>query len=194
MLIPVRRIAVATEDCLLRYLLRGNRRLTFGTELRVRGWPIIDVHPGAKVIIGCSVTLNSRNRGYHINMHSGVKLMADRAGAQIVIGDRTRIHGTCIHAYKSITIGRNCLIAANTQMFDGSGHDLCLDNPGSRIQTTGDSDPIVVEDNVWIGANCIILPGVHIGEGSVVAAGSVVTKNIPSFALAGGNPARVLSE
>jgi len=178
----------------LRLLLRCNRRLSFGTGLRIRGWPIIDIHLGAKVVIGANVTLNSRNRGYHTNMHSPVKLVADRVGAQIIIGDRTRIHGTCIHAYKSVTVGRNCLIAANTQIFDGSGHDLSLDDPSHRIHTVGGAAPIVIEDDVWIGANCIILPGVHIGEGSVIAAGSVVTKNIPRLVLAGGNPARVLKE
>ena len=51
---------------------------------------------------------------------------------------------------------------------------------------------IVIEDDVWIGANCVILPGVHIGYGAVVAAGSVVTRNVPSYALVAGVPAKVI--
>lgn len=142
--------------------------------------------------MGNNVTLNSRNKGYHINMHSPVKLYADRPNAEIIIGDNTRIHGTCIHAYEKISIGKNCLIAANTQIIDGSGHDLSFDNPSNRINTIGDSNPVVIKNNVWIGANSIILPGVTIGEGSVIAAGSVVTRNIPPMVVAGGNPAKVI--
>ena len=52
--------------------------------------------------------------------------------------------------------------------------------------------PIVIEDDVWIGARVIILPGVHIGTGAVVGAGAVVTKDVPDYAVVGGNPARIL--
>jgi acetyltransferase-like isoleucine patch superfamily enzyme len=153
---------------------------------------MIDVRHGGKIAIGDRVTLNSDNHGYHINMHSPVKLYADRAGATITIGEDTRIHGSCIHAYVSITIGKKCLIAANCQIFDGNGHSLSFDDVDNRIHTAGDSKPIVIEDCVWIGANAIILPGVTIGRGSVIGAGSVVTKDVPPMSIAAGNPARVL--
>ena len=52
--------------------------------------------------------------------------------------------------------------------------------------------PVVIEDNVWIGGNVVILPGVTIGEGSVIAAGSIVTRDIPPRVVAGGNPCRVI--
>ncbi|EPM5659285.1 acyltransferase [Vibrio parahaemolyticus] len=125
-------------------------------------------------------------------MHSPIKLYADRKGAIIRIGANTRIHGTCIHAYESITIGKNCLIAANCQIFDGSGHDLSFSDVENRINTRGVSKPVLIEDNVWIGINSIILPGVTIGNGSVIAANSVVTKDIPPMVLAGGNPAKII--
>ncbi|EML0281075.1 acyltransferase [Vibrio alginolyticus] len=108
------------------------------------------------------------------------------------MGANTRIHGTCIHAYESITIGKNCLIAANCQIFDGSGHDLSFSDVENRINTRGVSKPVLIEDNVWIGINSIILPGVTIGNGSVIAANSVVTKDIPPMVLAGGNPAKII--
>ncbi|OMF32608.1 acetyltransferase [Paenibacillus sp. FSL H8-0548] len=172
--------------------LKRTKGLTFGTKLKVIDSPIVDIRNGGKIVMGNNVTLNSRNKGYHINMHSPVKLYADRPNAEIIIGDNTRIHGTCIHAYEKISIGKNCLIAANTQIIDGSGHDLSFDNPSNRINTIGDSNPVVIKNNVWIGANSIILPGVTIGEGSVIAAGSVVTRNIPPMVVAGGNPAKVI--
>jgi acetyltransferase-like isoleucine patch superfamily enzyme len=161
-------------------------------KLTIKGRPLIDIQKGSYLFIGDGVTLNSRNRGYHINMHSPVKLFADRSGANIRIGDKTRIHGTCIHAYQSVTIGNNCLIAANCQIFDGNGHDTSFPNVENRINTTGASKPIVIEDNVWIGANSVVLPGVTIGQGSVISVNSVVTKDIPPMVIAGGNPAVII--
>lgn len=152
--------------------------------------PIIQTRNKGSIFIGRNVTINSNNKGYHINMHSPVKLMADWKGAQIIIGENSRIHGSCIHAFKKITIGKNCLIAANCQIFDGSGHDLSFSDTANRIHTQGQPKEIFIEDNVWIGANSIILPGVRIGSGSVIAAGSVVTKDVPAMCLVGGNPAK----
>lgn len=161
-------------------------------KVTFKAMPSITAKNGGKIKIGKNVTLNSLNLGYHINMHSSVKLLADRKNAIIDIGDNTRIHGSCIHAFKSITIGKNCLIAANCQIMDGNGHDLSFENVSNRLNTTGDAKPVVIGDNVWIGANCIIMPGVTIGAGSVIAAGSVVVKDIPEMCIGGGNPATVI--
>jgi acetyltransferase-like isoleucine patch superfamily enzyme len=160
-------------------------------KIRIKGVPLIDIRNGGSITIENNVTLNSMNYGYHINMHSPVKLFADRPGAEIIIGENSRINGTCIHAWDKIIIGKNCLTAANTQIFDSNGHDLSFPDIQNRINTTDKAKPIVIGDNVWIGANCLILPGVTIGEGSVIAAGSVVVKDIPAFVVAAGNPARV---
>lgn len=169
-----------------------NKNIRINGRLKIIGIPIIDIRKGAVLEIGDNVTITSRNKGYHINMHSPVKMFADRDGAIIRIGANTRLHGSCIHAYKSIEIGCNCLIAANCQIFDGNGHDLSFENIDNRIYTTGDASPIEIGDSVWIGANCIVLPGVKIGSGSVISANSVVVKDIPPMVIAGGNPAKVL--
>lgn len=161
-------------------------------KVRVYGVPALAFAADGRVVIGDGVTLNSSNRSYHMNMFAPVKLMADRKGAVIEIGARTRIHGSCLHAYKRITIGENCLIAANCQIIDGPGHDLSFNDPANRLNTMGDAQPITIGDNVWIAAGCMIMPGVTIGEGSVIAAGSIVTKDIPPMCLAGGAPARVI--
>ena len=168
--------------------------LKLGENVKVFSKPTIDISNKGRVIIGNNVTLNSQNRGYHLNMHSSVKLFADKPQAEIVIGDNTRIHGTCIHAYKKIHIGNNCLIAANTQIMDNSGHALSFNAPANRIHSSSKTKSVLIEDDVWIGANCIILPGVTIGAGSVIAAGSVVTKSVPPLTLVGGNPARIITE
>lgn len=179
---------------LLAHSLSWNPRIVKQGKVTLRGRPLIDIREGARLVIGKNVTFTSRNRGYHINLHSPVKLFADRPGAEIVVGDNSRIHGSCLHASKSIVIGRNCLVAANCQIIDESGHSLSFPDVENRINTRGISRPVVIEDNVWIGANSLILPGVTIGYGSVVAAGSVVTKSIPPMVVAGGNPARVIKD
>ena len=170
-------------------------RLMPGVEaqgsLEIREFPLIEIAAGGRLVLADGVKLNSRNEGYHVNMHSPVKLVVAR-GARLEIGAGTRVHGTCIHAAERVTIGRSCLIAANTQIIDSSGHDLSFPDVSQRIHTTGRTKPVVIGDNVWVGANCIILPGVSIGEGSVIAAGSVVNTNIPARVVAGGNPAVVL--
>ena len=163
-------------------------------KINVSGVPILYFRNKGKLVLGNNVSLKSNRNSYHLNMHSPVKIMADRDGAIIEIGDNTRINGSCIHAYKKIIIGNNCLIAANCQIFDGSGHDLSFPDVENRINTIGDAKEIIIEDNVWIGANSIILPGVTIGYGSVIATGSVVTKDIPSMCVAGGNPAKVIKQ
>lgn len=177
---------------IIRLTLVPKRSLYLGRDVEFRGRPLIEIENGGSVHVGSRVRLNSRNRGYHVNMFGPVKLFADMPGATIRIGEDTRIHGACIHAYSSIVIGKRCLIAANTQIVDGSGHDLCLDTPEHRILTIGTALPIVIEDDVWVGMNCIVLPGVTIGRGSVIGAGSVVTKDIPPGTVAAGNPARVI--
>jgi acetyltransferase-like isoleucine patch superfamily enzyme len=172
--------------------LKAHQQVRLGSGVRLNGAPLVDIREGCQLHIGAGTVLNSSNAGYHLNMHSPVKLLADRPGARIRIGANCRIHGACVHAYELIEIGDGCLIAANTQIMDGPGHDLCLESPEKRIQTRGGSKPVRIGNNVWIGAGAMILPGVTIGDGTVVGAGSIVTKSLPAGVLAAGNPARVV--
>lgn len=88
------------------------------------------------------------------------------------------------HGNKTIAVGSNVYIAPGV-VFHASGHDVY------NFETLV-GENIVVEDNVWIGANSVILPGVTIHSGSVVAAGSVITKDVPGFCLVGGVPAKAI--
>lgn len=153
--------------------------------------PKIVIKNGGQIILDEAVVLNSSNETYHLNMYNRVKLMADKPDSIIKIGRNTRIHGSCIHAFGEVVIGENCLIAANCQIFDASGHSSQISN---RLESQGESKPISIGNNVWIGANSIILPGVTIGDGAIIGAGSVVVKSIPSNVIAGGNPAIVIKE
>ncbi len=168
--------------------------LQLGKNVVFKLMPQILRHTDAKISIGNGCTINSSNYGYHINMFSKCKLYADRPYASIEIGENTRIHGTCIHAYNKIQIGKNCLIAANTNIIDGNGHELSMENPQNRINTTDGGKSIIIEDNVWIAANCIILGGSKIGSGAIITAGSVVKGTVPPKSIFGGNPAVLLKQ
>jgi len=110
----------------------------------------------------------------------------------LTIGDNTGIGHNCSFAVaRSITIGRSCRIAIGVRIFDSPGHPV---DPVARLAgkppEPEDVRPIVIEDNVWIGNNVIVMPGVTIGQGSVIAAGAVVMTSVPPNVLAAGNPAR----
>lgn len=172
--------------------IKNSKNIEIGDGLKINGIPIIDIRCSSKLIIEKNVSLNSNNDGYHVNMHSPVKLLSDRKDSLIKIGSNTRINGSCIHAYSQIIIGENCLIAANCHIFDGNGHDLSFPDVANRVNTFGGSKPIIIEDNVWIGINSIICPGVVIGFGSIVSANSVVNQDVPPMSIVAGNPAVVI--
>lgn len=161
---------------------------------KITGIPIIIKVKGAEIRLAKNVSINSDQKLYHLNMHSVVKLMADTPNSKIYIGSNTRINGACIHAQNRIEIGENCLIASNVQIMDSNGHELSFNNVENRINTRDIPEEVIIGDNVWIGANSIVLPGVHIGNGSVIAAGSVVVKDVPPMSLYGGNPARLIKD
>ena len=87
-----------------------------------------------------------------------------------------------------VTIGDNCQFAPNVSIYT-AGHPI---HPAVRNTLYEYGISVTVGDNVWIGGNSVILPGVHIGSNVVIGAGSVVTKDIPDWCLAAGNPCRVI--
>lgn len=110
-------------------------------------------------------------------------------GYNCVIGDETFInHGAYLMDGADITIGKHCFIGPDCGMYTAA-HPLLAKE---RNQGFEQARPITVGDNVWIGASVTILPGATIGKNSVIGAGSVVTKDIPSDVIAIGNPCRVL--
>lgn len=106
-------------------------------------------------------------------------------GATLSIGNGTYLNrDTTVVCHESIRIGRDCKVSYQVIIMDTDEHLV----PGSERLTA----PVVLEDNVWLGARCIVLKGVTIGSGAVVGAGSIVTRDIPARAVAVGQPARVL--
>lgn len=117
----------------------------------------------------------------------------------IVIGDNVQINDFVhIGAIGSIIIGNNVLMASKIYISDhnhGSYDENISDYPMSiPIERESICKPVLIEDNVWIGESVSILPGVTLGKGSIIGASSVVTKSIPPFSIAAGNPAKVVKK
>lgn len=111
----------------------------------------------------------------------------------LTIGDYTIMTECAFTVGREITIGRHCMIASGCRFFDAPGHPT---DPESRKAgnpaNLEDVRPIRLHDNVWIGTEAMIFPGVTIGEGSVVVARSVVVNDVPAYSMVAGNPARVI--
>ena len=125
--------------------------------------------------------------GKNVRISGGCRLHID---GDFSIGDNTYINPhTIVISNESISIGNSCAISFNCQLMDTDMHDITIDG-FTKPKTAG----ITIGDNVWIGSQCTILKGVSIGNGAVIAAGSVVTRSIPAGAMAAGVPAKVIKE
>ena len=112
-------------------------------------------------------------------------------GSHIEVGKNFFANYNCtIIDVAKVTIGDNCQMAPNVAIYT-AGHPL---HPVSRNSLYEYGISVTIGDNVWIGGNTIILPGVHIGSNTVIGAGSVVTKHIPDWVVAAGNPCRVIKK
>lgn len=118
--------------------------------------------------------------------HSGCDIMVFK-NAKLTLGSGYINRYSKIRCYSSITIGRNVAISDNFTIWDSDAHAII----GKENLMT---QPIVIGNKVWIGANVTVLKGVTIGDGAVIAAGSVVIKDIPANCMAAGIPAKVIKE
>ena len=162
-------------------------------SVKFYGWPIVAIVPGSRIRLGQSVTICSDSRYTELGVNHPVVLRTLRPDAMLSVGDGTGMSGTTICAAQQVDIGRNCLLGANSIIVDTDFHPI---EPCARIDPfdgrAAISAPVFIGDNVFLGANAIVLKGVKIGNNSVVGAGAVVSKDIPANCVAAGNPARVL--
>ena len=112
--------------------------------------------------------------------------------AVIDIGNNVGISASCLWINTSLTIGNNVNIGGDCLILDNDAHSI--DYIGRRRGGKGNvlSSPITIDNDVWIGARCVILKGVHIGARSIIGAGSVVTKDIPADCIAAGAPCKII--
>lgn len=162
-------------------------------RVQMQGKPIVSLAPGSRIQIGARCVLCSDGQINALGINHPVVLRTLRPGAEIVIGEDTGMSGGSICAAGSIRIGAGCLIGANVTLSDTDFHAL---NPAYRRYNRNPDEiavrPIVIEDNVFIGADVFVVKGVTIGKNSVIGAGSVVTRDIAANSIAAGNPAKVI--
>jgi acetyltransferase-like isoleucine patch superfamily enzyme len=140
------------------------------------------------IVLGKNVTFDGK---------SGIKFAARFADRPtLTVGDHSGISGGCIITVgKQVTIGRHVRIASDVVITDCNGHPA---EPMARMQGAPPTDesvrPVTIHDNVWIGRRAIILPGVTIGEGSIVSSGAIVMSDIAPYTVVAGNPARKIGQ
>lgn len=177
---------------------------TFDENITVLSGFKIDIRSGKKdgrLIIGNSSVVDC-------------KIIFERNDGVVKIGENTFIGGSNIICAKEIIIGSNVLISWGCTIIDHDSHSLSWQErvndvkawreglmqgglKGATLSKKWDVvsvAPVAIDDKAWIGFNVIILKGIHIGEGAVIGAGSVVTKDVPPWTLVAGNPARVIRE
>jgi acetyltransferase-like isoleucine patch superfamily enzyme len=175
--------------------------ITYGRNLLFIGLPLIYKHKEASILLGDNVVLCSNTRFNLAGINHRVILAAVKENSKISIGNYTGISGAVIHARNSIQIGNYVSIGANAKIFDHDFHSpdylvrrVDLEKRTVDLQKGTITKPVIIEDDVWIGAHSIILKGVKIGRAAIIGAGSVVTRDIPPFTIWAGNPAKFIKE
>jgi len=110
------------------------------------------------------------------------------------IGNNTTFgYMNMISVAERVTIGEHCMFAGEIKIFDNNSHSINAEKRREHaVMDLHDVAPVDIGDDVWVGSNVIIMKGVKIGNGAVIAAGSIVTKNVEAFTVVGGNPAKWL--
>ena len=170
-------------------------RLLAGRVVIGRGTKLNSASLSAREPNGCSLAIGAES-----NIEAS--LVFERANARIAIGSRTHVGGgTLLISASSIEIGDDVLIAFDALIMDHNSHSLKFSERrhdvrnwihGVKDWSTVAIAPVRISDKAWIGARAMILKGVTIGEGAIVGAGSVVTRDVPAWTIAGGNPAQVI--
>lgn len=151
---------------------------TIGPRVRLYGTPAVKNE--GRLLIGNRVRFYSTIATLEVDVG---------AGGLLEIGDNVLVnYGSSIGATKLVRIGNGCNIGTHVMLIDNSFHQL---EPERRNEVP-EPAPVILEDNVWLAARTIVLPGVTIGRNSVIGAGSVVTRDIPANVLAAGVPAKVI--
>lgn len=165
------------------------------------------IHPTAIVTSEAGIyNLTKDPAKIKIGAHSLIRgdLLTYNYGGEIIIGDYCFLGPQSkIWSVEKVVIGNRVLISHNVNIHDNNSHAMLsaqrhedfkymLKNSGNLRESDLGQKEVIIEDDVWIGLNSIILPGVRIGKSSIIGAGSIVTKDIPPFSIAIGNPAKVI--
>jgi acetyltransferase-like isoleucine patch superfamily enzyme len=175
----------------MQFRLHGCRSV--GKGLRVRGRVHIFTRRRNSIEIGDNVAIVSRFRSNQAGITNPC-LLDTLMGGSIRIGHNVGMSGAILSSRSSITIGNHVKLGANVRVFDHNFHSLDAETRRDDRRDRHDvrTLPVVIGEDVFVGANAIILKGVRIGARAIVAAGAVVTRDVPAGEVWGGNPAACL--
>lgn len=142
---------------------------------------------GSSIIIGDNCQFRSGALTNLFGINHPCILSTHNSGAVINIGSGSGFSGTTIGCAENIEIGKDVLVGANSVITDFDWHSM---DPMNRNDGPKTARKVVIGDRVWIGANCLVLKGVIIGENTVVGAGSIVTTDLPANMICAGNPCK----
>lgn len=172
----------------LQFRILGVKYQHFYTQ----GRPYVSIARGSTMRIGRQFTMINGVVGNPIGCSERCTFFVDR-NAEIVIGDYVGISQAALIAMANIEIQDYVKIGGGTVIYTSDFHSLDPEVRSSSHDTAHRKDlPVLIKKNAFIGAKCIILKGVVIGENAVIGAGSVVTKDVPDNQIWGGNPARFI--
>lgn len=183
--------------CLISGLKYNNTWIVRGRVVIIRrNWMMQKLlhMPNGTLTIGKGFKCNNKIKSNSIGLIQPCVFNIMTTGSQIVIGDNVGISGSTICARNQIVIGNNVLIGSGCIITDSDAHPLNWKDRKEEVSKNIKSAPVIIGDDVFIGARSIILKGVEIGDKAVVGAGSVVTKNVPANTIVAGNPAVVVKE
>ena len=167
-------------------------------DFKTSGIPYIfvSIREKSSIRIGRNFRMNNGMSGNQIGFGETPCVLQATKGGRIVIGDNVGMSQTAIIAFANVTIGNNVKLGAGAKLYTSDFHSLNykLRRDEKTDETSKKNAPIVIEDDCFIGAGTIILKGVTVGARSIVGAGSVVTKSIPSGEIWAGNPARFIKK
>lgn len=200
-------------------LLRRSLQKAFFVRLRLRGicnrsiFRIVGWIWGGKLTLGRRIRMQvplrcAGNRGQLVigdnnifgywgarrQGNGAILLTALRSDARIVIGNRNQFsNNVSISALKEVTIGDDFLCGDGVVISDADFHEI---SPELRLAGGGHgiAAPVHIGNNIWVGSQATILKGVTIGDGAVIAAGSIVTRDVPPRVLVGGIPAKIIKQ
>jgi acetyltransferase-like isoleucine patch superfamily enzyme len=172
------------------HLICNVKGVKIGGNVVFNGLPLIRRYENSRILIGDNCRFNSAKNSVQIGLQRPCTFVTLRKNSEIIFGNSSGATGVVLLAAKKILIGNNVLIGANSTIMDTDFHNS---DPVKRHQN-GDipARPVIIEDNVFIGFNCVILKGVTIGENSVIGANSLVISSIPKNSIAIGNPCKVV--
>lgn len=164
---------------------------SYGHNFKIFGRLILSIQKKSKIELGNNIIFSSATKYNFVGINKPVSIFVGK-NAELLIGDNSGFSGTSIFVAKKIIIGKYCNFGGNTSIWDNDFHPLNYEDRRVHKINQIKSSPIIIGNDVFVGANSIILKGVSIGDRSIIGAGSVVSKNIPSDEIWAGNPARLI--